>query len=181
VNSQKPEEELLQLIDRQLGEGASIEIDGIGSFQHDENHQVVFKPAGEPLVFLSYAQEDRATVKKLYYELQKAGVNPWMDCQTLLPGQNWPRAIERTIEVCDFFVACFSWKSVSKRGYFQGELAYAFDVAKRVPQDDVFFIPVRLNKCELPRHILSTTHYVDLFPDWHRGVKKVLASIRRKR
>jgi hypothetical protein len=180
VNSLSPDKALLQLIDRRLREGASIEIGGMGSFQHDSKNQIVFSPAGDPLVFLGYAQEDRAKVKKLFRALQKAGVNPWMDCQKLLPGQNWRRAIEQTIELSDFFLGCFSSHSVVKRGQFQSELAFALEMATHFPQDEVFFVPVRLNDCELPRRISSTTHYVDLFPDWNRGVRKLVAALRRK-
>jgi len=180
MNRQSFDKALLQLIDRRLREGASIEIDGIGSFKHDRKHQLVFQRKGEPLVFLAYAQEDRFKVKKLFLQLRKAGVEPWMDCQKLLPGQNWPRAIENAIELSDFFLGCFSRKSTSKRGHFQSELAFALNAATRFPQDEVFFIPVRLDDCDLPRRILSTTHYVDLFPDWNRGVRKLIAALRRQ-
>jgi hypothetical protein len=98
----------------------------------------------------------------------------------LLPGQNWRRAIEQTIELSDFFLGCFSSRSVLKRGQFQSELAYALEIATHFPQDEVFFVPVRLNDCELPRRISSTTHYIDLFPDWNRGVRKLVAALRRK-
>jgi len=180
VSPQSPDEALLQLIDRRLREGASIEIGGMGSFKHDSQNQIVFNPTGAPLVFLGYAQEDRAKVKKLFRALQKAGVNPWMDCQKLLPGQNWGRAIEQTIELSDFFLGCFSSQSVLKRGQFQSELTFALEIATRFPQDDVFFVPVRLDDCELPRHISSTTHYVDLFPDWDSGLRKLMSALRRK-
>ncbi len=180
MNSRAPDKALLQLIDRRLREGASIEIGGMGSFKHDSKHQIVFNPAGEPLVFLGYAREDRVKVKKLFRALQKAGVTPWMDCQTLLPGQNWRRAIEQTIELADFFLGCFSSHSVLKRGQFQSELAFALDIATHFPQDDVFFVPVRLDECELPRHIAKTTHYVDLFPDWDGGLRKLMSTLRRK-
>ncbi len=180
MNSRSPDKALLQLIDRRLREGASIEIGGMGSFKHDSKNQIVFNPAGEPLAFLGYAQEDSVLVKKLFRALQKAGVNPWMDCQKLLPGQNWRRAIERTIELSDFFLGCFSSHSVLKRGQFQSELAFALEIATRFPQDEVFFVPVRLDECELPRSISNTTHYVDLFPDWNRGVRKLVLALRRK-
>jgi hypothetical protein len=180
VNPQSPDRALLQLIDRRLREGASIEIGGMGSFKHDSNDRIVFSPADDPLVFLGYAQEDRAKVKKLFRALQKAGVNPWMDCHQLLPGQNWRRAIEQTIELSDFFLGCFSSHSVLKRGQFQSELTFALEVATHFPKDDVFFVPVRLDDCELPRHISSTTHYVDLFPDWNCGMRKLIAALRRK-
>ncbi len=180
MNPPSPDKALLQLIDRRLREGAAIEIGGMGSFKHDSKNRIIFSPAGDPLVFLGYAQEDRPKVRKLFRALQKAGVNPWMDCQKLLPGQNWRRAIEQTIELSDFFLGCFSSHSVLKRGQFQSELAFALDVATRSPQDDVFFIPVRLDECEIPRRIASTTHYVDLFPDWNRGLRKLVAALRRK-
>ncbi len=170
---------LLQLIDRCLCEGAAVEIEGMGSFQHDQNQQVVFRATGDPLVFLAYAQEDRAQVKRLFHDLKKANFDAWLDCERLLPGQNWPRAIEKAIELSDFVIGCFSSNSVSKRGHFQTELAFALDVAKRFPRDEVFFIPVRLDDCQLPRHISGAIHYMDLFPDWTRGVQKLTAAQRR--
>lgn len=180
MQTQSPDKALLQLIERHLKEGASIEIEGMGSFQHDGEQQLVFKPTGRPMVFLAYAQEDRAKVKKLYRRLEKAGLDPWMDCQRLLPGQNWPRAIEQTIEIADFFLGCFSQNSTAKRGHFQSELAFALEAATRFPQDDFFFVPVRLDECELPWRIVSTTHYIDLFPSWNRGARKLIAGLRRQ-
>jgi hypothetical protein len=180
VDTPSPDKALLQLIDRRLREGASIDIDGVGCFELDSNDQVVFTPSGDPMVFLAYAQEDRAKVKKLFRQLREAGLEPWMDCLKLLPGQNWPRAIEQTIEIADFFLGCFSHHSISKRGYFQSELTFALDAAARFPQDDFFFVPLRLDECPLPRHILSTTHYIDLFPDWDHGVQRLIAALRRQ-
>jgi len=168
---------LLQVIDCCLREGASIEIDGLGRFQLDSEDEVVFEPNERSRVFLAYAKEDRAKVRKLSAALHAAGFEPWMDEEKLLPGQNWPRAIERAIELSDFFAGCFSRRSIAKRGHFQSELAYALDIARRVPQEEIFFIPVRLNACELPRNIANTVQYVDLFPDWERGVHALSKSI----
>jgi hypothetical protein len=179
VNTQFPENALLQLIDRQLRNGATIEIEGLGMFEHDKNQQIIFRPHGESTVFLGYAREDRQQITRLYRELQNAGLSPWMDTQALLPGQNWRRAIEQTIEVSDFFVGCFSSNSVSKRGHFQSELAHALEVSKSIPLDHVFFVPVRLDDCDLPGQVVSNTHYVDLFPNWKRGVNKLISAIRR--
>ncbi len=174
-----PNKALLDLIERRLHEGASIEISGMGKFELNGHQQVVFRPSDEPLAFLSYAHEDRAKIKKLYRQLHEAGIEPWMDCQKLIPGQNWPRAIQRTIEISDFFLGCFSKHSTTKRGHFQGELALALEVATQFPEDDVFFIPLRLEECELPRRISSCMHYIDLFPDWDSGVKKLISALHR--
>ncbi len=168
---------LLQLIDRYLRDGASIEIDGLGSFKLDSSNRVVFEPTGRIRVFLAYAEEDHADVKRLFTALQNAGFEPWMDKEKLLPGQNWPRAIERAIDLSEFFIGCFSRRSVAKRGHFQCELEYALNVASRVPSEEIFFLPVRLNECEVPRDIAKKVQHVDLFPDWERGVGELLKSM----
>jgi len=168
---------LLQLIDRYLRDGAAIEIDGLGSFKLDSSSRVTFEPNGRIRVFLAYAEEDRADVKRLFAALQKAGFEPWMDQEKLLPGQNWPRAIERAIDLSEFFIGCFSRRSVAKRGHFQCELEYALNVASRVPAEEIFFLPVRLNECEVPRDIATKVQHVDLFPDWERGLGELLKAM----
>jgi TIR domain len=168
---------LPQLIDRCLREGACIEIDGLGSFRLNSKEEVLFQPSGRSRVFLAYALEDRVKVRRLCAALRKAGFEPWMDEEKLLPGQNWPRAIERAIALSDFFVSCFSRRSVAKRGHFQAELAYALDIARRVPQEKTFLIPVRLDDCEVPRIVAATLQYVDVFPAWDRGVKKLCRAL----
>lgn len=164
---------LLTLIDSYLRKGAVVEIDGLGSFGL-EHEKVVFQPNRRPRVFLAYGKEDRTKVKKLARDLKKAGFEPWMDEEQLLPGQNWPRAIQRAIEVSDFFVICFSRHSVAKRGFFQSELRYALDVAACVPLEEIFLVPIRLGECELPLRIARSTQYIDLFPDWETGVKALV-------
>jgi len=76
-------------------------------------------------------------------------------------------------------VACFSSRSIVKRGQFQSELRYALDCARRAPLETGFLIPVRFERCDVPRRISDDIQYVDLFPDWERGMKKVLRAIRR--
>lgn len=161
---------ITDLIARCLREGSTIEIDGLGKFEL-QNDDVVFKPSNRIRVFLAYAQEDRRIVQMLYDELQNAGFEPWMDAAKLLPGQNWPRAIQRAIEVADFVLINFSHRSVEKRGHFQAELRYALDLAKRVPLEDIFLVPVRLSDCEIPREISERTQYIDLFPDHQAGIQ----------
>jgi hypothetical protein len=157
-----------------------VEIDGIGRFRLDEENHIRFEPTGRPRVFLAYAEEDRTDVRDIYDALQEAGFEPWMDVCNLLPGQNWPRAIEHAIETSDFFLGCFSRRSSSKRGHFQTELRYALELANKVPLDDIFLVPVRLDDCAVPRHISRKTQYVDLFPDWHRGMDQLVGMMREQ-
>jgi TIR domain len=164
---------LVRLIDSYLRDGAEIEIDGLGCFELEDD-RVVFQPSGRVRVFLAYAKEDRSEVRKLYDALQEAGFEPWMDEEKLLPGQNWPRAIQRAIELSDFFLVCFSRRSVAKRGFFQAELRYALDIAACVPLGEIFLVPVRLSDCEVPLQIARRTQYIDLFPEWEAGLKTLL-------
>ena len=43
----------------------------------------------EHTVFISYAREDSDAAKRLKKDLKDAGLNPWLDKEELLPGQNW--------------------------------------------------------------------------------------------
>jgi hypothetical protein len=168
---------LLDLIRRCLAEGSAIEIDGMGRFELDAKNRIVFLPSGRIRVFLAYAEEDADAVRNLYSALHEAGFEPWMDKQKLLPGQNWPRAIERAIEMSDFFICCFSAKSAAKRGHFQSELRYALEVASRVPLEEIFILPVRLSECSVPRALSKMLHHIDLFPDWEQGVKLLISTM----
>ncbi len=98
----------------------------------------------------------------------------------LLPGQNWPRAIEAAIESSDYFVACFSRRSVMKHGTFQTELRFAIDCASRVPADDIFLIPVRLDDCELPRWMARRLQYLNMFPDWKAGLQRLVKALSKQ-
>jgi len=129
-------------------------------------------------VFIAYVQEDLSLIRKLYRAFEKHGFRPWLDKKKLLPGQNWPRAIETAIHTSDFFVACFSRRATSKRGSFHSELRYALNCAARVPLDEIFFIPLRLDNCVVPRRIARQVQYLDLFPEWDAGVSRVIAMIR---
>ena len=108
---------------------------------------------------------------------EKDGFRPWLDKKRLMPGQNWPRAIETAIQTSDFFVVCFSRQATSKRGSFHSELRYALECASRVPLDEIYFIPVRIEECVVPPRITWQTHYVDLFPIWETGFEKVLKTM----
>ena len=45
---------------------------------------------------------------------------------------------------------------------------------RRVPLDEIFLIPLRLDDCVVPPH-LKQIQYLDLFPDWDAGVSGMLA------
>lgn len=176
----RPLDELAELVLAGLSSGQSVEIDGLGTFYPDCDRGFRFRAHTRPKVFLAYVTEDAPAVERLYDSLARAGFSPWMDTRKLLPGQNWPRAIEVAIESADFFIACFSSHSVDKRGGFQAEIRYALDCARRLPLDDVFLLPVRFDSCSVPRPIQREWQYIDLFPDWSRGFDRLATAIRQE-
>jgi hypothetical protein len=175
-----PTSQLAQVVLQGLAAGKVVEIDGLGVFYPDAERGCRFEPSGLPQVFIAYVKEDTKEVERLSEALETAGFNPWTDARKLLPGQNWPRAIESAIETSDFFVACFSENSVNKTGGFQSEIRYALDCARRVPLDEIFVVPVRLDGCRVPRSIQREYQYIDLFPDWARGIRRLSTMMRRE-
>lgn len=173
-------QELQQIVVRGLRAGREVEIEGLGIFYPDPELGVRFEPVSLARVFIAYVKEDECQASRLYADLTAAGFGPWMDRHKLLPGQNWPRAIEAAIENSDFFVACFSSRSVRKRGGFQAEIRYALDCARQIPLDQIFLVPVRLDPCEPPRAIRKAIQYIDLFPDRRSGVTRLIAMMRRE-
>jgi len=172
-------EELASLICNSLLYSPTVEVDGLGVFARDSSGQISFRHGNQPRVFIAYAAEDLPMAEKLFDNLETWGCAPWLDRRKLLPGQDWPRRIQEAIESADYFVACFSSRSVRKRGGFQVEVRQAIESARRVPLDDVFLIPVRLDDCRVPARIQRETQYVDLFPDWCAGLARILTIIRK--
>ncbi len=173
-------EELAILICRSLRDAPAVEIDGLGVFRRDDAGQITFHEGTRPRVFIAYAAEDGAAAERLYTDLEALGFAPWLDRRKLLPGQNWPRRIQDAIEDADFFVACFSRNSAGKRGGFQAEVRQALECASRVPLDDVYLIPVRLDPCRVPARITRETQCLDLFPDWAAGIGRLREIIGRR-
>jgi hypothetical protein len=170
---------ILRTLRRSLERGSAVQVDGLGVFRPAPGGGYQFVAESRPRVFIAYAQEDLAAARRICRELKTAGCAPWLDKQQLMAGQNWPRAIRRAIEISDAFIACFSQNSVQKKGQFQRELRHALRFTTNLPLESTFIIPVRLELCELPRILAGQTQYVDLFPDWKRGIRRLIRALRQ--
>ena len=99
----------------------------------------------------------------------------WLDTENLQPGQNWQYEIRKAILKSEVVVVCLSQKFNKQQGYRHEELKIALEKAKML-YDQVFIIPVRLEKCDLPEY-LRHLHRVDLFES--TGYKKLLHALKR--
>ncbi|MCP4108422.1 MAG: DUF1566 domain-containing protein [Desulfobacteraceae bacterium] len=130
-------------------------------------------------IFISYAREDIETARKLYHDLKKAGVNPWLDKEELIPGQNWKLTVTREIKECRYFIALMSSHSVTKQGFVQTELKKAMDILEQFPDEDIFIIPIRVDECDIPPK-LADIHYEDIFHSYEECLKKILRAFPEK-
>lgn len=133
-----------------------------------------------PQVFLSYAYEDREKVIEISNDLAKAGFQPWMDVQNLMPGQDWDIEIRKALHVSDFIVIFLSKNSIRKEGYLQKEIKSALKLAEKRPANTIFVIPVRLDDVEIPVY-LQHIQYLDLSEpnSWEKLVQSLKKGIQR--
>ena len=126
-------------------------------------------------VFLCHSQDDKPRVRKLYSRLTDDGFDVWLDEEKLLPGQDWDLEIRKAVRNSDTVVVCLSKSSTTKEGYIQKEIRFALDVADEKPDGTIFFIPARLEICDVPNRI-SRFQWVDIFDKL--GYSKLKESLR---
>jgi hypothetical protein len=135
------------------------------------------KPEQKANIFLIHAHSDRETVHKLYDRLAKEGLNVWLDAERLQPGQDWQNEIRDALLKCDVVLVCLSRGFDKQHGYRHEELKLALEKANFLPDDEVFIIPVRLEKCDMPES-LRHLHRVDLYEA--AGYKKLIRALRKR-
>jgi HEAT repeat protein len=135
-------------------------------------------------VFVSYVDEDEPIVDSLCSALARRGIAAWRAKAAIGAGDNWKREIRLAIQNGNSFLACFSNQlGRRRRSYMYDELMIAVDELRRRPPDRAWFIPVRLEPCEIPEipigggDTLTALHFVDLFDDWTRGVDAIARTI----
>ena len=107
------------------------------------------------MVFLSYAQEDRATMEKIRALLRREGITVWTNTTDIHTGEDFVNSFKRGIEKADNLVYLLSPDSI-KSNYTQQELDLAVYLNKRI-------IPLLVQKTdnlELP-FCLQDLQYID--------------------
>ena len=115
-------------------------------------------------VFLCHASQDKPVVRDLYQRLKsETWIDPWLDEDKLLPGQDWNLEIEKAVESSDAVIVCVSNTSVAKEGYIQKELRQVLNIALEKLEGAIFVLPVKLDDCPLPRQ-LKDKQALNYFP-----------------
>ena len=114
-------------------------------------------------IFLCHSSGDKLIVRKLYRRLKACNLDPWLDEENLLPGQNWEHEIRKSVRDSDVVIVCLSSVSISKTGFVQKEIKFALDVADEQPEGTIFLIPLKLEECGIPERLrhLHTVNYFE--------------------
>lgn len=126
-------------------------------------------------VFLCHASQDKSYVRTLYQKLHKEGMEPWFDEENLMPGQDWDSEIKEAIRYSDVIIVCLSNNSVNKVGYVQKEIKFSLDIAELHPEREIFIIPARIEKCNIPLR-LEHLHVTNLYEE--KGYKRLIDALR---
>ena len=121
-------------------------------------------------VFISYCRENKQEVQRLRNDLINAGEPIWWD-QDILPGQDWEYAVRQAMNDSYAFIVCFSQEMEArvKAGVYP-ELRNAIKRQRQYLPGEVFLIPARLSKCQIPAmkidetQTLDSLQRIDLFP-----------------
>ena len=107
-------------------------------------------------VFLSYADEDRATMEKIRNSLRRESITVWTNKTDIQTGEAFEEAINRGIEQADNLIFLLSPDSINST-YCQQELDLARSLHKRI-------IPVLVRETDLMQvpSALRSLQYIDL-------------------
>jgi hypothetical protein len=127
-------------------------------------------------VFLCHASQDKPAVRELYKRLAaEKWIDPWLDEEKLLPGQDFDLEIYKAARDSDSIIICLSKVSVAKEGYVNKEIRHALDAADEKPEGAIYIIPLRLDDCSPSFERLKKLHWADYFtPNAHEKLIKVL-------
>lgn len=131
-------------------------------------------------VFLCHSSQDKPIVRELYQRLNAEGwIDPWLDQEKILGGQNWDMEIEKVVEASDAVIVCLSSRFITKEGYVQKEIQFSLRTALEKPEGTTFILPLRLDDCEIPISI-KNWQYADYFPEERKeqAYSRILKSLR---
>jgi hypothetical protein len=131
--------------------------------------------AGAPVVFVSYASEDKEFVEGLGSKLNSAGIAVWQDKQKLQAGDNWEQKLTYVIDKLVNYVVVVQTTAMLRQpeGYFYQEIREALKRQERVREGLRFVFPVRTCESNLP----TLAHLHSISVNTHDGVEALVRSI----
>ena len=127
-------------------------------------------------VFISYSRRDSETVEEIVAELEKAGIQAWIDREAIVPGKQWRKQIVEGIDTADAFILHLSPDAGASRNVLK-----ELDLAEEALQP--FVLPVMLKEMPIPdemRYQLAGNQFAAYYLDADRAVRDVIAEIKKR-
>ena len=118
----------------------------------------------EVMTFISHSPGDSKTALEIHDFLRSHRFNPWLDRESILPGERRLPALLRAIRGSTAFVYCLSRNSIFPRRTLLSEVQAAEKKEGVPPEDAMFTVTVRVDNCDLPPHFMK---YPTI--DWENG------------
>jgi len=123
--------------------------------------------------FMSYTYEDRDFAERIAIELQKAGIDVWIDRWEIKAEDSLIQKIfMEGLSKCDIFLILLSCASVKSK-WVKEELDFA--IIKKI-EGVIRIIPLIKEQCEIPPPLRALL-WVDLSEDFDAGIRRVVESI----
>lgn len=103
----------------------------------------------KPKIFICYAKQDAMKAEEIFDELNRIGIDPWLDKKKLLLGDDWKLEIEKAVKESDAFLVLLR-PEFEKIGFRQQEIRWAIEVWQQRPMGIGFIIPFIIQPCKLP-------------------------------
>ena len=126
-------------------------------------------------MFICHASEDAEKAREIHDALKRAGLEPWLDKESLRGGDVWDDHIESTIKEVDYFVVLNSRALDAKSraaSYVNKEIKKALE-AEELRLLGSFIIPVTVDDTPLLKP-LSKYHAIDLGVDGPRALVRAI-------
>jgi hypothetical protein len=126
-----------------------------------------------PRIFISYSTKDGALINRLALDLRQSGAEVWLADWDIGVGDDIRLAIERGIEISDYFLIALSATSVNSR-WVQHELTAG--LARHIERQDAKILPVKLSDCQIPL-LIAGKKYADFSQNYDQGFAALLDTI----
>jgi hypothetical protein len=132
--------------------------------------------AGAPLVFLSYASEDRELVDRLADKLKYEGIRVWQDDKNLRAGDDWHYQLMHFINNIVDYVVVVQTPAMTTRikGVYYEEMRAALECQKRMKSGVNFVIAARTGGVDV---LPELSHLHSIAVDTDAGVKELARDI----
>ena len=128
-------------------------------------------------VFISYSRRDSEVVEEIVAQLEKEGIEAWLDREDIKPGKQWRKQIVEAIDTAEAFILHLSPDSGASDNVLK-ELNLAEEAL------EPFVLPIMLKEMKIPdemRYQLAGTQFISYFMDPKQGVQDLIAEIKKKK